>query len=581
VPIRHKICGAGNVGVLLFSLVASAALAQQSPGFRTGASSTVQFSPPGTLTPDQFQSRHDAASSAVQFAPPTALTRDQLQARDNAASSAAQFPPPMALTPDQLQARYNAGASAAQFPPPMAPLSDQSQILDMFQLLNSSPPAGSTQSPTSAQLPVQFRIQSSGLSTNAPARPVAQRVLEIPVGFERHPTRNLTPAQGSEPFTLRNTSADDVQTQLSLSLQMDVRHDDDLDSAPRPLEIVADVAEYTPSLQLNIGSIPSPRHAIGGIPGTHKDLSLESENYLEIQYLPTIYDRLDTGTSRTLQRIIGEAGRANAMATTALRVEYDENLFVTSDTTSPEDTYTLLEISPFMAYSPSAKTSLVAQAFYRRITIQNSTTNRTEYVLDVGVDCETSAKTSVGIGTELGHITFDDPEFATQDYQQGYLAWAWKPTATITFQTHVGVELREFANQSKPNRTSPITTTVLNWQPNEQTSVSFGIRVQNQPSVSQNGALFQEVRMAADVRHEIGWNLYVRGEVDIDHRNYDSGLTQTDVVFRPAFGYHTEVSRLFDSLNIEAYYQFQQRYSDQLNSNFGRNIFGLQSTIYF
>src|SRR5260221_4828980 len=199
----------------------------------------------------------------------------------------------------------------------------------------------------------------------------------------------------------------------------------------------------------------------------------------------------------------------------------------------------------------------------------------------MGIDWETSAKTRIGIGGELGHITFDDPGIAAQDYEQGYLAWAWKPTAKITFQTRTGVELRKFVIASKPNRTSLVTTTVLNWQPDEKTRVSFGIRVHKQPSLSRNGALFQDVRIAADVRHDFGWNLYVRGEVSIDHRYYDFGLTQTDVVFRPAFGYHTEVGRLFDSLNIEAYYQYQQRYSNQLESNFGRNIFGLQSTVYF
>ena len=428
---------------------------------------------------------------------------------------------------------------------------------------------------------MQLRIQSTGLPANPPGRPVTQRVLEIPAGFERHPTRNLAPVQGSSPFTLRDTSAEDVQAQLSLSLQMDLWHDDDLDNAPRPLAIEGTVAEYTPSLQLNIGSIPASQNEVGDIPGARADLSLEAENYLQLQYLPTIYDRLDAGTSRTLQRILGEAGRANALLTTAVHFEYDENLVLASDSISSEDTYTLLEISPVIAYSPSAKTSLWAQGFYRRITVEDSTSSRNEYVLDSGIDCETSVKTSVGIGAEAGHITFDDPEFATQDYQQGYLVWTWKPTTKITFRTRTGVELREFADQSKPNRASLVTNTVLNWQPDEQTRVNFGIRVQNQPSVTQNGALYQDVRIAADVRHEFGWNLYVRGELSIDHRNYDSGLTQMDIVFRPAVGYHTEVGRLFDSVNIEVYYQRQQSYSNQVNSNFDRNVFGLQSTIYF
>ena len=478
-------------------------------------------------------------------------------------------------------------SSAAQFPLPMPPPSDQSQLIDQFQSLNpsaasdSSPSPNSPQSPDSSQLPVQFRIRSSGLPMNASSRPIRQRALEVPVGFERHPTRNLTLIEGAAPFTLRNTSADDVQTQLTMALQMDVRRDDDLDYAPRPLAIQGVVAEYTPSLQLNIGSFPPPRSEIGDIPIARNNLTLGSEYYLQLQYLPTIYDRLDAGTSRTLQRIIGEAGRENTVAITSVHFEFDQNLSVTSDTISPEDTYTLTEVSPMIAYTPDAKTSLWAQTFFRRITLENNDTDRAEYVLDMGINCETSVKTIVGIGTELGHITFDDLEIPAEDYQQAFLVWVWKPTAKITFQTRTGVELREFANRAKPNRVSPVTNTVLNWQIDEQTRVNFGIRVQNQPSLNENGALFQDIRIAVDVRRDFGWNLYFRGELSLDHRNYDSELTQMDVVFRPALGYHTDVSRLLDSMNIEVYYQYQQRYSNQPNSNFGRNVFGLQSTIYF
>ena len=282
-----------------------------------------------------------------------------------------------------------------------------------------------------------------------------------------------------------------------------------------------------------------------------------------------------------MQRIIGEVGRESPFALTAVHFEYDENLVVTSDNFSSEDTYTLLEISPIIAYNPSAKTSLWAQAFYRGISIQNSNSDRTEYVLDMGINCETSAKTTLGVGAEVAYITFADPEFPAEHYQQAFIVWAWKATAKLAFQTRTGVELREFATPSKPNHGSFVTNTVMNWLPNEQTRVNLGIRVQNQPSVNENGALFQEVRIATDVRHEFGWNVYLRGEIDIDHRNYDSGLTQTDVVFRPAVGYHTEVGRLLDSLNIEIYYQYQLRFSNQINSNFDRNVIGLQSTIYF
>lgn len=359
--------------------------------------------------------------------------------------------------------------------------------------------------------------------------------------------------------------------QVSAALQTEFRYDDNLTDLPRPRAIAGTIAEYTPSLQLRIG----------GTPGVRDEHSVESDYYLQAQYLPTIYERLDAGTARTLQRTIWQAGRATALSIADVRLEYDQNLLGASDSDSPEDTYTLLEISPTLIYFPSAKTSLHAQGFYRRITIQDSTTDRNEYVFDAGIDCETSVKATIGVGTELGYIHFDNSEFAAQTYQQCYLAWTWRPTLKVTFQTRIGGEVREFANGSKSDRVTPVTNTVLNWRPDERTSVDFGLRVRNQPSVSETGALFQEIRAAADYRREIGWHLYFRGELYLDHRDYDSGETALDTVFRPAIGYHTDVGRLFDSLNIELYYQRQHTCSNQRDSSYDRNMLGLQSTIYF
>ena len=181
----------------------------------------------------------------------------------------------------------------------------------------------------------------------------------------------------------------------------------------------------------------------------------------------------------------------------------------------------------------------------------------------------------------MGKSALSTPEFSTQDYGQVYLAWTWKPTLKVTFQTRIGAELREYADHSKPNVITPVTNTVLNWRPNDRTTVALALRVRNQPSVSDTGTLFQEIRFAGEFRHELGWKLYLGGETSIDHRGYDSGQATMDVVFRAALGYHTEVGRLFDSLNIEAYYQHQKTYSNQPGETFDRNYFGIQSTLYF
>ena len=52
-------------------------------------------------------------------------------------------------------------------------------------------------------------------------------------------------------------------------------------------------------------------------------------------------------------------------------------------------------------------------------------------------------------------------------------------------------------------------------------------------------------------------------------------------MLRPAVGFHTHTSRLFDSLNIELYYQFKRVDSNRTGSDRDRNIFGIETTLFF
>jgi hypothetical protein len=427
------------------------------------------------------------------------------------------------------------------------------------------------QTSTQIQLPLNLQQATSG-STAPAGGAAAVGKAETPVALQRHPLRNIEPFREYRPFTLRMPGETGVAAQISAGFQTDVRYNDNINSAPAGMAVGDAIVDWTPIIQLNIGD-PA---------GERPEGSLDSTYYLEVQYLPTIHERLNAGTTRTLQRLIGEAGRANAILRTAVRFEYDENLFGASGESSQEDTFTILEVSPIIEYNLSAKTTLYAEGTFRRVTLQPGTGNRTAYILDTGFDCATSVKTTIGLGSEVGHIQFDQQASGAQDYQQGYVSWAWRPTAKIGFQTRVGAELRHFKTEiSKPDRISPIVTATLNWQASDSTRVNAGFRVRNQPSVVLAGGLFQEIRLGADVTHDLAYNLYIRGEAEVIRRNYDNGLSQIEWTLRPALGYRTKQSKVLDSLTVELYYEFRGHHANLGNSDFQRNMFGVQTTAYF
>ncbi len=417
---------------------------------------------------------------------------------------------------------------------------------------------------------VPIRVEGASVPGRRPA--ASARSPETPVFLQRHAARNLAAQDDSPAFTLRSTGNADVLMQLSIGLQSDTWHTDNVSNSQRRVAVQDVIMESRPILQFEIGTPPVDRTADES--GT--------EYYLRLQYIPTLHVLLEEGTSRTLQRVMAELGRVSPKLTSILRFEYDENIFGALGNNSVEESSTVTEVSPFIAYNLSIKTALHAEATWRRIAPQDSSTQRSEYIVEAGIVSEMTAKTTLGAGLEFGHIAFDQAQFGAQDYQQAYASMIWQASRTVRFQTRAGVELREFDTPApKPARVSPVATAILNWSPNENSQVSTGLLVRNQPSVSRRGATYQEVRIGMDARRRITDNLYIRGEASLTRRAYDTGVRETEAVVRPAFGFHARESRLFDSVNFEIYYQFKRLDSNGASSDRDRNIFGIESTFYF
>lgn len=396
------------------------------------------------------------------------------------------------------------------------------------------------------------------------------RPAETPLALQRHPVRNLA-VRGSDPaFTLR--SPGDVMAEVSVGLQNATWHTDNVANAERRLAVSETIMEWRPFLRLDIGTPPS---------GTVQD-SRGTEYYLEVRYAPTIHTLLRAGTSTTLHHFAGEIGRASPVFRSAVRYEYDENIFGARGDNTVEDSSTVSELSPLLAYTLTAKTTLRAEGTWRRVTSGNQATDRTEYILDAGLDSATSVKTALGAGMELGHIRFDDDRFGAQDYGQGYVSMAWQATRKVRAQMRVGAELRQFeAPVPKADRVTPVATVIVNWVPDESTRVNVSFRVRNQPSIALGGSTFQEIRFGADARHDLPRQFYARAEAAVIRRKYDNGARETEAFLRPAIGYRPGVGRIFDSVNIEVYYHFRRIDSTVPGGDRERNLFGIESTVYF
>lgn len=400
----------------------------------------------------------------------------------------------------------------------------------------------------------------------------SQRLQEAPLAFHRHPGRNLASPSGDDAFTLCSTSDAGMLAQMSIGLQTDTWHTDNLTFAKRSTAVSEAILEFRPIVQLNLGSPPSG----------HGTDSLRSEYFLELRYTPTQQTLLGAGTSRMLQRLAGEIGRASPVLSSTVRFEYDENIFALRGDGTVEESSTVTEVSPIIEYSLSAKTTVHAEATWRRLATQASSTNRSEYILETGIATAKTPKTTIGMGLEFGHIPFDQARFGAQDYQQAYASMAWQASPKIRFQTRAGIEIREFDQPTpKPARVTPVARMILNWSPNGNTQFNAGFMVRNQPSVSKVGATFQEIRFGTDARYQVGRNIYVSGEVALIQRNYDSGTRELETVVRPALGFRADRNRILNSLNVEIYYQFRRLDSNQPGADRDRNIFGIESTLYF
>ncbi len=486
-----------------------------------------------------------------------------------------QNPAPLPDEPNLIPAIPPARPAPAPIPPPTFPPAfsmitrPAAPTLPLLPL----PPAFATP-PTEQQVSTAPLLRERFVEAAPPGSRlnVRERAAEVPLGLQRHPGRDFAPATDTAGFSLRLPGTGEVAAQLNFGLQTEIRYSHNVDAVPTRFAREDTVMETTPQVRLQVGDPPGPR----------RERSTDSENYLQLEYLPTVRQLLGNGTSRTLQRTRGELGRANPVSTAAIRYEYDENLFSVGGLDSPEDSFTLFELAPRLEYRPSVRTLLRAEGTYDRIKVQGGATDRADYILDVSLTWEYSAKTLLGTGVEVRHIEFDEADLGKVDYEYSYLALTWRATAKLLLQARGGLELRQLDRPAESgNQGEPATTILLNWVPSDSTRVNAGFRLRNQPSVTGRGDLYRDARFGLDATHDLRHDFYVRGEIIVRQRDYETGRRESEFTVRPALGYRPLTGRAVDNFQIELFYQYRNFDSSLPSSDFEQVTVGLQSSISF
>ncbi|MCB1277605.1 hypothetical protein [Prosthecobacter sp.] len=379
-------------------------------------------------------------------------------------------------------------------------------------------------------------------------------------------------SSGFQPYTWG--LAGDINANVALGLQSTLFYTDNIDFLTSNRKKSETVFEISPVIKLDLGD---PQGWISG-PNSGR-----SQYYTSLLYVPTFYYHLGEEVDDYAQHFLCETGRVNEVSRSVLRLEYDERILASSENTSPEMNYTLLDASALQEYKITPRTTLRGKGTYRKLTVAQATSNRSEWIGDLGLNWELSPKTKLGIGSEFGSIIYEQRALGSQNYQQALILIDWRPTTKFGFNTRTGIEWREF-QRSPPQsmKTSLVTMSSVYWQVSEKTRINTSLRVANTPSVLAQGALFRQIRFGPDISHDFSPHFYSTAAVQVIRRLYDTGRRDWEPMLRLALGYRGEIDREYNRTNIELFYQWHQRTrSDVQGADVNRSQVGVQLTRYF
>ena len=230
-------------------------------------------------------------------------------------------------------------------------------------------------------------------------------------------------------------------------------------------------------------------------------------------------------------------------------------------------------------YGNTAKTSTELNLHTDSTTYNGGALNNETYTVGGFLNYRFRPKLELSVGFNVGLLEVESSP--NQYFQQGLLRARWYPTDKLSVSLLGGLEQREI--DGGDNRTDPIFTLNLSYQPRERTTFYLRAERRAYNSSSLDNENFDVTTFSASVRQEFFAHMDFVLSVAYSYSNYYSTVSNVtssriDNVFEvsPTIGMNvTRWSRL------ELSYQFRENNSTEVGASFTENVGRLDLKMLF
>jgi len=268
------------------------------------------------------------------------------------------------------------------------------------------------------------------------------------------------------------------------------------------------------------------------------DVFQKEENYIRLDYTPSVFLFLDHSQDDAVQHLIRLEGhhrfrRLDLALAQDIQILDSADLVGRTDTTitgnfANLDVSTRTHVNIFVtrlnaAYEITGKTSLSS-------TIESTISDYQDFISsqvisgNLFVNYAYSEKITVGLGGTAGYDLVDEPD-PDQTFEQANLRLSYQASGKVSFNASGGVEFRQFEHSSRGTYISPVFEIDATYQPFAATSLSLAISRRTLNSAVLVAQDFASTTVALGARQRLFQRAYIGFNIGYQNSDYFSTLS--------------------------------------------------------
>ena len=326
------------------------------------------------------------------------------------------------------------------------------------------------------------------------------------------------------------------------------------------------------------------------------DIFERSENYLRLDYTPSVFLFLDHSENDAVQHLFRLEGhhrfrRLDLTLNQDIQILDGADLAATTGgglngTFANVDVSTRTRVNIFTtraraAYELTGKTSL-SGGLDSTITDYPDLISSQVIAGSLFLNYAYSDKLTVGLGGTGGYDFVDDPN-PDQTFEQANVRLSYQVTGKASLNASAGVEFRQFENSSRGTYISPVFEVDATYQPFVATSLSLALTRRTLNSAILAGQDFASTNIAVAARQRLLQRVYLALNVGYQNSDYFSTISgfssnRNDDYYFIMPGVDVMVTRFW---SVGAYYLHRQDDSSVEFFSFDNNQVGVRSVLTF